>query len=168
MESNIDFAKRKETIRFKSFDYSSVNAYFFTICTDDKKKYLDKSIQKTICETIEKVSQKYSVKVHAVSISSNHIHGLVTMPGNKEIISKFGMNPKKPDSFQLTNEPLMNNIMLWSGEQIELSDLIQSFFNVQVKTKLVAILLDLDPENWIGFAASWQQNNQTGQIILLP
>ena len=86
------------------------------------------------------------------------------MPGNKEIINKFGMNPKKPDSFQLTNEPLMNNIMLWSGEQIELSDLIQSFFNVQVKTKLVAILLDLDPENWIGFAASWQQNNQTGQI----
>jgi len=74
MESNTDFAKRKETIRFKSFDYSSVNAYFFTICTNDKKKYLDKSIQETIRVAIETVSQKYSIHVHAVSISLNHIH----------------------------------------------------------------------------------------------
>ena len=90
MESNTDFAKRKETIRFKSFDYSSVNAYFFTICTNDKKKYLDKSIQETIRVAIETVSQKYSIHVHAVSISLNHIHGLVTLPGNKEIsLSKY-------------------------------------------------------------------------------
>ena len=83
---------------------------------------------------------------------------------NKELIRQFGMNPQKPDSFQAVNEPMMNNLLLWSQEHIDLSDIIQSFFNVKVKTKITAILLDLDLNNWIGIGASWQHNNQSGII----
>lgn len=83
---------------------------------------------------------------------------------NRELIRHIGMNPSKPDSFQIINEPLMNNLRLWSNENINISDLIQSFFCVKVHAKLVAILLDLDLNNWIGIAGSWQHNNQNGQI----
>ena len=55
---------------------------------------------------------------------------------NKELIRQFGMNPQKPDSYQAINEPMMNNLLLWSQEHIDLSDIIQSFFNVKVKTKI--------------------------------
>lgn len=83
---------------------------------------------------------------------------------NRELIRHIGMNPSKPDSFQIINEPLMNNLRLWSNENINISDLIQSFYSVKVHAKLVAILLDLDLNNWIGIAGSWQHNNQNGQI----
>lgn len=83
---------------------------------------------------------------------------------NKELIRQLGMNPGKPDSFQFSNEPLMNNLFLWSCEKIELHDLIQNFFGTKVRTKLAAILLDLDVNNWIGIGASWQHDNQNGQI----
>jgi len=83
---------------------------------------------------------------------------------NKELIRQLGMNPGKPDSFQFSNEPLMNNLFLWSCEKIELHDLIQDFFWAKVRTKLAAILLDLDVNNWIGIGASWQHDNQNGQI----
>ena len=83
---------------------------------------------------------------------------------HKELIRHIGMNPLKPDSFQIINEPLMNNLKSWSNKNIDLRDIIQNFFGVKVHTKLVAILLDLDLNNWIGIAGSWQHNNQNGQI----
>lgn len=86
------------------------------------------------------------------------------MTKNKELIKHIGINPYKPDSFQINNEPLMENLFLWSEEDIDLRDTIENFFGIKVRTKLVAILLDLDKENWVGVAASWQNNNQNGQI----
>lgn len=83
---------------------------------------------------------------------------------NKELIRYLGINPLKPDSFQMINEPLMANLALWSNEKIDLQDLIQNFFGVKVRTKLAAILLELDLSNWIGIAGSWQHNNHNGQI----
>lgn len=74
------------------------------------------------------------------------------------------MNPLKPDSFQLVNEPLINNLFLWSSENIDLRPTVENFFQVKVRTKLGAILLDLDINSWVGVAASWQHNNQSGQI----
>ena len=86
------------------------------------------------------------------------------MAKNTELIRQFGINPTKPDSFQILNEPLMNNLHAWSEEKIELNDIIQKFFNLNVRTKLIAILLDLNPDNWVGIAASWKENNQNGLI----
>ncbi len=83
---------------------------------------------------------------------------------NKELIRQLGMNPLKPDSFQIANEPLMNNLFLWSREKIDLHDTLQNFFGVKVRTKLVAVLLDIDLNNWVGLAASWQEHNHNGQI----
>lgn len=83
---------------------------------------------------------------------------------NKELIRQIGMNPLKPDSFQMVNEPLINNLFLWSSENIDLRPTVENFFQVKVHTKLSAILLDLDMNNWVGVAASWQHNNQSGQI----
>lgn len=87
-----------------------------------------------------------------------------TMAKNTELIRQFGINPTKPDSFQILNEPLMNNLYEWSEEKIELNDIIQKFFNLNVRTKLIAILLDLNPDNWVGIAASWKENNHNGLI----
>lgn len=83
---------------------------------------------------------------------------------NTELVRLLGINPLKPDNFQLINEPLMHNLHLWADEKIDLMDVIQNFFGVKVRTKIVAILLDIDVNNWIGVAASWQHNNQNGQI----
>ena len=83
---------------------------------------------------------------------------------NKELIRQLGMNPLKPDSFQRVNEPLMQHLNLWSCENIDLHDTLQKFFGIKVRTKLIAILLDIDLNNWIGLAASWQENNYNGQI----
>lgn len=83
---------------------------------------------------------------------------------NTELARLIGMNPLKPDSFQLLNDPLMTNLHLWSCEKIDLMDVIQAFFGIKVKTKIVAILLDIEVNSWIGVAASWQYNNQSGQI----
>ena len=83
---------------------------------------------------------------------------------NKELIRQLGINPLKPDSFQKVNEPLMDNLLSWSEEKIDLHDLFQNFFGIKVSTKLVAILLDIDLNSWIGIGASWQHNNQSGQI----
>ena len=88
----------------------------------------------------------------------------MTRNKNYELIRLYGMNPSKPDSFQILNEPLMNNMFEWSCENIELSDIVQSFFNINVRTKLSAILLDPNPDNWIGVAASWEENNKSGII----
>jgi len=89
---------------------------------------------------------------------------MVTRNKNKELIRQIGMNPLKPDNFQANNQPLMNNLMLWSQIKVDLNDIVLNFFSLKVRTKLVAILLDLDVNNWIGVAASWQHNNQNGQI----
>ena len=83
---------------------------------------------------------------------------------NKELIRQIGLNPLKPDSFQIVNEPLINNLFQWSDQNIDLQDIFLKFFGLRVKTKIVAILLDLDLNNWIGLAGSWQHNNQNGQI----
>ena len=83
---------------------------------------------------------------------------------NKELVRQLGINTDKPDAFQKLNEPLMNNLMLWSEENIPIADTIQKFFNINVKTKLIATLVDLDLDNWVGIGASWEENNQTGQI----
>lgn len=85
---------------------------------------------------------------------------------NSELVRIFGLNPAKPDSFQILNEPLMHNLKEWSCTSVEVHDLIQSFFNVNVRAKLIAILLDINPDNWIGIAASWKENNYNGLIRL--
>lgn len=83
---------------------------------------------------------------------------------HKELIRQVGMNPLKPDSFQILNEPLMDNLKLWSNENIEIQDIFQSYFGVKVRTKIVAILLDLDLNTWIGVAGMWQHNSLSGQV----
>ena len=83
---------------------------------------------------------------------------------NRELIRQLGMNPAKPDSFQKLNEPLMNHLFMWSSEKIDIHELFQTFFGIKVRTRLVAILLDVDSDNWVGIAASWQHNSQNGQI----
>ena len=83
---------------------------------------------------------------------------------NKELMRQIGMKSSKTDSFRISNEPLMNNLFLWSNQEINLNEVIQSFFGAKVRTKLTAILLDIDVNNWIGVAASWQEDNQNGEI----
>lgn len=88
----------------------------------------------------------------------------MTLSKHKELIRQVGMNPLKPDSFQVLNESLMGSLREWSNENIELQDVFLSYFGVKVRTKIVAILLDLDLNNWIGVAGMWQHNNLNGQI----
>lgn len=92
------------------------------------------------------------------------LHQIMVKVKNKELIRHLGINPLKPDSFQTVNKLLMDNLLLWSNENIDLHDIIQDLFSIKVRTKLTAILLDLDLNNWVGIAGSWEHNNQSGQI----
>ena len=89
---------------------------------------------------------------------------MATRSKHKELIRQFGINPAKPDSFQLLNQSLMDNLFLWSQTNINLNDVIGNFFSIKVRTKLKAILLDIELNNWVGIAASWQNGAQAGQI----
>ena len=97
--NDLDYFRRKE-YRLKNFDYSSVNVYFITICTKDRKPILwqgvgasiarpddvslsecGKIVDKAICDIPKYYS---SVVVDKYVIMPNHIHLLLRIRGEGE------------------------------------------------------------------------------------
>lgn len=93
-----DLNKRKRN-RLENYDYSSVGAYFLTICTENRKNFFWRSVGATIgrppiiclspCghvveEAIQNISNIYpSVNVDAYVIMPNHIHLLITISADE-------------------------------------------------------------------------------------
>ena len=88
----------RKRIRLEGFDYSTVGAYFITICTKDRKQILSKitvgddahivpQIHLTrigrICEKyIEQINAAYeNIRVDKYVIMPNHIHLLIVLDG---------------------------------------------------------------------------------------
>lgn len=82
MENRLRFRKN---IRLKNFDYSNNGAYFVTICTDQKRKIINKEFKMTIKrELLSLVDKLKGVKLDFYSIVSNHLH-LIFIFRNSEI-----------------------------------------------------------------------------------
>ena len=111
--------KRKPT-RIKQYDYSSVGAYFVTICTQDRKQILSEIIRTnntSVCETdryvvgdgaldvpcirltpIGKIVEKHllsseniqGVKVDKYVIMPDHIHAIIFIKSKKETNQQNG------------------------------------------------------------------------------
>ena len=95
-----EFTKRK-TPRLKDFDYSSINAYFITICTQNKKCILSQIVGTGVldCPKIEltrfgAIAEKYlnqlndfydHLSVETFVIMPNHVHILLLIKESKNI-----------------------------------------------------------------------------------
>jgi len=78
----------RKSQRLKNFDYSQNNAYFITICTQDKVKLFgeinngsvllnDAGIM--VSEKIADISKQNGISVDKYVVMPNHIHALITI-----------------------------------------------------------------------------------------
>ena len=90
----IPFPKRKK-LRLENYDYSTNGAYFITICTADKEKYLsriisDNGLIKIELSPIGKIAEKYIQTIPGIdvyAIMPNHIHMIIVKSNGKPISS---------------------------------------------------------------------------------
>ena len=109
MDNKKEFPKRKD-IRLKNYDYSSLGAYFVTICTENRKNYfwnelidLQKfnwcsvgancvrpqnlplsNIGKMVLDELERWNQTYpAVSLHSYVIMPNHLHIMVVISADE-------------------------------------------------------------------------------------
>jgi putative transposase len=81
----------RRSIRLRGYDYSSVGAYFVTICTQDRLCLLGQiaNSQMILIEAGEMISQIWNeipqnypgVKIDTFQIMPNHIHGIIILVG---------------------------------------------------------------------------------------
>ena len=92
---NKNHPERKPT-RLRGYDYSQQNAYFVTVCTQERSEILaDISrggalllpIGKIVEEEIRNLPKKYDVSVDKYVIMPNHIHMIVLMRGKDSVHS---------------------------------------------------------------------------------
>ncbi len=84
----MDLPKRKTT-RLKEYDYSSDGAYFITVCTKDKEKFLCDIVGEGLCalpsivltsdgkvvkESIEFINNYNNISIDKYVIMPNHVH----------------------------------------------------------------------------------------------
>lgn len=102
------FPKRK-LLRLKNYDYSTLGAYFVTICTEGNKQILSKiekeaddipivklsSMGKIVEEVINSIPVHLNVEIDAYVVMPNHIHMLMilndnqpTKEGKRSVVSK--------------------------------------------------------------------------------
>lgn len=77
---------RKNSLRLKDWDYSQAGPYFFTICTFKRKNiFKNQSIQNKVIGIFNILAYKLRIKVNAVIVADNHIHGILTLPDDKSM-----------------------------------------------------------------------------------
>lgn len=95
--------------RLKSYDYSRNNAYFLTVCTQNKKHILGNVVGgkmilsefgKQVDNRISNIEKMYKVNIENYVIMPNHIHILLlfdsigTTQGSFPIVCQFKCNRK--------------------------------------------------------------------------
>jgi len=80
MPHNLD-AHHRRSIRLRGYDYSLPGAYFITICTDNRKLFLEPEPTKQIvCDVWNELPDHYPhVRLDAFVIIPNHIHGIIVL-----------------------------------------------------------------------------------------
>ena len=87
--NNKIFPKRKNP-RLKDFDYSTLQAYYITICTKDRNDYFkDDVFNRTIIQCLNQEKQRTNFIIYVFCLMPNHIHLLVSPSGDGTSISRF-------------------------------------------------------------------------------
>ncbi len=85
------FSYRKNSLRLKNFDYRLPGPYFVTICTNKRiNLFKCSTVRDKLTEIIKTVGSDLSAQIHSISIATDHIHGLFSLPEDKKVsLSKF-------------------------------------------------------------------------------
>jgi len=84
-----DFPQRKST-RLKDFDYSTMMAYFITICTLNKSQYFtNDTLNQKIIECIFEERKRTQFLIYVYCLMPDHLHLCLCPPGNGVNISSF-------------------------------------------------------------------------------
>jgi putative transposase len=77
---------RKNKLRLSNWDYTRPGPYFITLCTNQRMEYFDSQIQrdKTI-EIFKQTAEENQIKINAIVIAADHLHSIVTLPGNIKV-----------------------------------------------------------------------------------
>ncbi len=81
----------RKNIRLKDFDYSNSRPYFITICTFNNEIFFaaNHALNYNIIECIFEEKRRTGFLVHAYCLMPNHLHLLVSPPGNGLSVSRF-------------------------------------------------------------------------------
>ena len=79
MSESVKFCKRKNSLRLEGYDYSQNNAYFVTICTQNKElRIKDERIRSIIRQVWENLPEHYpNIILYEFVIMPNHVHGII-------------------------------------------------------------------------------------------
>ena len=108
MENNL--SKRKPT-RLKKYDYSTVGAYFVTICTKDRAEILSSIIEPTSVGDGASTSRKGSFDVPQIKLS--HIGKIV----EKRLLSTNNMPDVKIDQYVIMPDHIHAIIIITNNEK---------------------------------------------------
>jgi REP element-mobilizing transposase RayT len=69
----------RRSIRLPDYDYSSAGAYFITVCTQDRRFFLDReNVRGAVLDAWSGIPQRFpSVALDAFVIMPNHVHGVL-------------------------------------------------------------------------------------------
>ena len=106
--------KRRKNPRLKGFDYSLPHAYFITICCKDKKEiFTEDNLNKNIINCLLSERKKMGFKIFVYCLMKDHIHFIITPPGNGQTISDFTGRFKSVSSKVLRENSIKNSV--WQG-----------------------------------------------------
>lgn len=86
---------RRKDIRLKGYNYSNRGCYFITICTDDRKHFFGKIVEKEMClseigiiakKKLQKIPEIYDcVTIDKFEVMPNHIHFILMIKQENKI-----------------------------------------------------------------------------------
>lgn len=78
--------RRKNSLRMKNWNYSLPCQYFFTICADNRKNIFEpEEVRNTVVKVFNDIASETRVVLDILTVSDNHIHGIVTLPEDQTI-----------------------------------------------------------------------------------
>jgi len=87
---NDDHLPVRKNVRLKDFDYSTLQAYFITICSLDKKKhFLNDSLNQSIIKHLIEEKERTSFLIYVYCLMPDHMHILLSPPGDGISVSQF-------------------------------------------------------------------------------
>jgi len=76
--------------RLKDFDYSSLQAYFITICSLDRKQYFENgAFKQAVINCLKEEKERTGFLVYVYCLMPDHMHLLLSPPGDGLSVSRF-------------------------------------------------------------------------------
>jgi putative transposase len=80
----------RKSPRLKDFDYSSLQAYFITICSLDRKPYFENdAFNQAVINCLKEEKERMGFLVYVYCLMPDHLHLLLSPPGDGLSVSGF-------------------------------------------------------------------------------